>query len=67
MIALVITPWRFVVDVMRVEVADQAGTDDQMRLGDRHAATEALADLDVIEPFALHVHAGGPSQRFAPD
>ena len=40
------------VDVQRVEVAEEAGGEDEMRLGDRERRVEALADRDVVVVLA---------------
>ena len=48
----------FVVDVMRIEIADQSGAEHEVRVGDREAGAESFPDGDLLEPLA-----GGVQRR----
>ena len=41
---------------MRIEVADETRAEKDMRVGDGDAGTEAIADGDIVEPFAVCFH-----------
>ncbi len=47
----------FVVDVMRIEIADEPGAEHEVRLGDRDRAAERVADRDFVIRRPARVHA----------